>query len=357
MEVYARELIPHLVERAPWADFTAFVNREAAGADGPWAEGVRRHGLPVRARRRVEWAVGEQTVLPVAARRRGVHLVHSLGSTAPAWGPFRRVSTIHDLNYLRVPDTHSRLNGLGMRVLVPLSARTAHRVIVPSRSTRDDLAAELGVRPERVDLAPYGLGRSPGPPTPEAELRARLDLGARPVLLTLSAKRPHKNLARLIDALAGLPAPRPVLVMPGYPTPHEDELRALAAERGVTGDVRLVGWLPDPDVEGLYALCRGMVFPSLYEGGGLPVLEAMRRGVPVASSERSSLPEYAGGAALLFDPEDVGAIRTAMARVLADEPLRARLRSAGPPRAARFTWQACADATIAGYRRALTPSA
>jgi glycosyltransferase involved in cell wall biosynthesis len=141
--------------------------------------------------------------------------------------------------------------------------------------------------------------------------------------------------------------------MPGYPTPHESELRELANRLGVADFVRLPPWLSGPDMEGLYRAAACVCFPSLYEGFGLPVLEAMGRGVPVACSNRSSLPEVAGEAALLFDPEDDDAIRTALERLLGDEALAERLRSAGRSRAAGFTWERTAELTLAVYRRAL----
>src|SRR5205807_4900370 len=125
------------------------------------------------------------------------------------------------------------------------------------------------------------------------------------------------------------PERRPVLVLAGYPTFHEDELRVRAREAGLAEDVRFVGWLSGAEIEGLWSSARAFVFPSLYEGFGLPVLEAMARGVPVACSNASSLPEVAGDAALLFDPHDERAIADALERVLRDEDLRATLTARG----------------------------
>jgi glycosyltransferase involved in cell wall biosynthesis len=177
-------------------------------------------------------------------------------------------------------------------------------------------------------------------------------------VLSVSAKRPHKNVARLLYAIAAIaPERRPALVVPGYPTPHEDELRELSVRLGVDGSVRLPGWLPAADLEGLYQAAACVVFPSLYEGFGLPVLEAMARGVPVACSTSSSLPEVAGDAALLFDPESVNAIRDAIERLLGDERLATRLRKAGLERAATYTWERTAELTAACYRRALASAA
>ena len=187
----------------------------------------------------------------------------------------------------------------------------------------------------------------------ERSVRARLDLGSRPLVLSVSAKRPHKNLARLLEALALVPADRrPVLVLPGYPTWHEAELRQRAVALGISRDVRFEGWVDEALLEGLYAAARCFVFPSLYEGFGLPVLEAMRRGVAVACSDRSSLPEVAGDAALFFDPESPREIADALERLLTDDALVAELAAAGPFQAARFSWDATARGVLASYRRA-----
>jgi glycosyltransferase involved in cell wall biosynthesis len=143
------------------------------------------------------------------------------------------------------------------------------------------------------------------------------------------------------------------LLVPGYPTWHEDELRERAAERGVSSDVRFLGWLFGRELEGLWAVSQGFVFPSLYEGFGLPVLEAMARCVPVACSNASSLPEVAGDAALLFDPHDERAMAAAIERLLSPAEA-ARLRALGLARAREFTWERTARLTLESYARALS---
>ena len=356
MEVVARELIPALVAAAaPATRFTAFVNREAAGEPGaPWTELVPSVTVPVNAGNRVQWVRGEQQLLPGLARRAGVDVLHSLASTAPARGHFRRVVTVHDLIYLVFPEAHGGLRARGMRALVPLGVRRSHRVTADSLSTRDDLVARLRVPGEKIDVVPLGVGSTRIEPSPETDLRARLDLGHRRVALSASAKRAHKNLVRLLEALALLPEDnRPVLVLPGYTTEHEAELRERARVLSIEGDVRFVGWLAAADLEGLYALADVFVFPSLYEGFGLPVLEAMARDLPVASSDRSALAEVAGDAALLFDPESPRAIADAMATLLTDPAEARRRRAAGRHQAARFTWDATARGMLSSYERAL----
>ena len=308
---------------------TAFVNREAAEAGGgPWGEIIPAVTVPVRARKRVEWVRGEQQLLPPLARRAGVEVLHSLGSTSPAWGKFRRVVTIHDVIYKLYPEAHSKLRAVGMAQLVPLSARRSHRIIAPSHATRNDLVRLLGVPEEKVDVVLEGVGASRVEAATEDDLRARYELGNRRVVLTASAKRPHKNLGRLLEALALIPVERrPLLVLPGYPTPFEAQLQARASELGLQSDTRFFGWVPEADMEGLYGLAACFVFPSLYEGFGLPVLEAMARGLPVACSGGGSLAEVARDAALIFDPLRPETITDAIEKLLTDKSLADRLRS------------------------------
>ena len=362
MEVYARELLPRLAA-LPGLELVAIVSRRAAQERGaPWNEAVRQLVAPVDARDRRQWVWGEQFHVPRLARRAGADLVHSLASTGPgrlAGGP-PRVTTVHDLHYAVAPEAHFGLRGLGMRLLVPAAARASRRVIAISEATKADVVRHVGIAPERIDVALQGVAAPPadGLATPEPELRERLRLGDRPLLLSLAAKRPHKNVEGLIDALALIaPERRPLLVVPGYATEHEAALTARARERGVADAVRFPGWLSQADVEGLWRACAAHVLPSFYEGFGLPVLEAMARGVPGACSNRASMPEVAGDAALLFDPADAGAIRDAIERLLTDAALRARLRAAGLARAATFTWERTAEATARSYERALAAPA
>jgi glycosyltransferase involved in cell wall biosynthesis len=353
METYARELARTLSAR-PDVELLLLLNR-LLGAEPEWKDLGERHVLLVDPRRRVEWVAADQVHVPRAAAAARADVLHSLASTAPALGRVVRVTTIHDLNYQLVSDSHFGLRGLGMRALVPLAARRSRRVIVDAHSTREDLAHHLGTPQAKVDVVPLGV-RLPADRevAAEPEVRSQLRLGDAPVVLSLSAKRPHKNLARVVHALAALrTAGRPVLVVPGYPTPYEETLRRLAEELGVAESLRLPPWLPEMTLEGLYRIAACAVIPSLYEGFGLPVLEAMARGLPVACSNRSSLPEVAGDAALLFDPEDVSSIGSAMDRLLTDVKMVDRLRTAGRERAALFTWERTAELTVGSYRRAL----
>jgi glycosyltransferase involved in cell wall biosynthesis len=237
---------------------------------------------------------------------------------------------------------------------VPLAARRSNRIIVDATSTRDDLDRLLRVAPSKVDVVPLGLGAARRiAPMPEMQLRAKLDLPDQPIVLCVAAKRPHKNLMRLLGAIALIPSDRrPALVLPGYRTAHEDQLRARADELGIARHVRFLDWIDSDELEGLYAAASCFVFPSLLEGFGLPVLEAMIRGLPVACSGNGALAEVAADAALLFDPRSGTEIASAIERLLTDTAEAERLRSAGRVRAATFTWAATAAATLSTYARA-----
>jgi glycosyltransferase involved in cell wall biosynthesis len=353
METYARALVPRLPAAFPEADFTAFVGRElgAQWRMEPWHRDIGLAALPASSATRVVRSAAEQTLLVGAVALARVDLLHSLGNVAPLCGP-PAVVTVHDVIYRRHPETTTSLLARGAERLVPAVCRHARRIIAPSQATADDLRDLLGIAPAKVDVVPEGPGVADVPaPTPEPELRARLGIAEGPIVLSVSARRPHKNLSRLIAAMAQVPGA--TLVLPGYASGFDEGLRAEARAAGVGDRVVFIGWASDADLEGLYAAATCLAFPSLAEGFGLPVLEAMARGVPVACSGVSALPEVAGDAALLFDPTSVDAIAAALRRLLGDAQLRSDLARRGRAQAARFSWERAAEGTVASYRRAL----
>jgi len=359
---YARELAGALLAAEPDLRLTLFVSGDAPSwvRRAPWAGDVRLVRFPVRpsaphpaamvASLATQWGA-----LPAAAARRRVDVVHGLANVVPPWIPrTATVVTLHDLIWTRHAGTMNLRGTLGMRVAAPVSGRTADRVITGSVAARDDLVAMLGVPRDRIDVVPHGVSVDPdAPATPAAELRARLGLGEDPVLLCIAQLRSHKNLDGLIRAHALMRTPGTRLVLVGPDGGEADALRGLAAREGTAERVHFTGWVSDAGIEGLYRLAAAFVLPSFDEGFGLPVLEAMARDVPVACSGASSLPEVAGDAALLFDPRDHGAIAAALDRLLGDAALAQDLRARGRRRAAGFTWEASARATLASYRRAL----
>jgi glycosyltransferase involved in cell wall biosynthesis len=228
-------------------------------------------------------------------------------------------------------------------------------VIAISAAARDDIVTTLRIPPERVDVVHLGFGVPPPERvTDEAQLRARLGLGTSAVLLTVSAALRHKNLDRLLQAFARLVPHRDArLVVAGHAGLEQERLERQAAALGIAERVHFTGWIDQPDLEGLFAAAQAFVYPSLMEGFGMPVLEAMARGVPVACSSVSALPEVAGDAAELFDPYDPEAIAAAIERLLDDPARRAELVERGTARPAEFTWERTAEGTLETYRRAM----
>jgi glycosyltransferase involved in cell wall biosynthesis len=348
-EVYARRLIPALREADPELELTLYVGGLARDVD--WGAGVEVVPLRFDPRSRVRRVLAEQTLLPAAVKETAPDLLHNVFNTAPAVRAVPQVTTIHDVIFKRFPETHGLL-AKGVEVFVPLAARRSARVLTDSEASKSDIVRFLHVPPDRVDVAPLGPGipeYAMGPPPDE--VRRELGLGVGPLVLSVLAKRPHKNASRLIDAFAQVP--QAVLAVPGYSTSYEDELRRHIDDAGLDDRIHLLGWVDDALLDGLYRAADCFVFPSLAEGFGLPVLEAMLRGAPVACSNATSLPEVAGDAALLFDPLDVDAIAVSMRRILDDPELADRLRAAGLKRAKRFSWDEAARQTLACYRKAL----
>jgi glycosyltransferase involved in cell wall biosynthesis len=266
--------------------------------------------------------------------------------------------TIHDVIYRIHPEAHAGFRSLALRALVPLAARHSQRIIVPSETSGRDVVRLLNVPADKVEVVPNGIGTPPAAYWESGEeVRRRHALGDRPFVLTVSLKRPNKNLERLLEALSLIPRDRrPILVLAGHATSYEQELRRQAARLALTRDTRFLGWVTNDELEGLYRTSTCFVFPSLYEGFGLPVLEAMARGVPVACSDRGALGEVADRAALTFDPEQPRAIAAAIEKLLGDPRERERLSRAGRANATRFSWAETARRTLATYESALAYS-
>jgi glycosyltransferase involved in cell wall biosynthesis len=259
------------------------------------------------------------------------------------------VVTVHDLLPLRHPELFTSETRAHTRLSLPF-VRRADRVLTNSEWTRGEVIDLLGLPPERVATTPFGVAER-FRPDPAAHDRVRERHGvAGPYVLCVGTREPRKNLVAALRAFERLARRRPdvELVLAGGRGWHGEELeRALAA---VSDRVRTPGFVSDAELVDLYAAAACFVFPSLAEGFGFPVLEAMACGAPVVTSDNSALREVAGDAALLVDPHSSEAIAEALERVLEDPELRDDLRRRGLERRRAFTWEACADATVAAYR-------
>ena len=262
------------------------------------------------------------------------------------------VLTVHDLIFERYPQHHTRRNQLFLHAAMPLFVRAANAIIAVSRHTRRDLVELYGVAPEKIHVIYEGIDASfrPAGEAEVAAVTARYSPG-RPYLLMVGTLEPRKNHAVALHALARLKAAglRHRLVIAGGRGWLFEPIRRLVDELGLADDVSFGGYVPAADLPALYTGAACVLLPSLYEGFGFPVLEAMACAAPVVCSNVSSLPEVAGDAALLVDPRDPAALADAAALVLTQPALAARLRELGPPQAARFRWQSCAAETAALY--------
>ncbi len=356
---YTFELARHLALLAP-ADEFELVSPFPIATPFP---GQKEPDLPANLRtvhakvnslRRRWFAVG----LPLYLRQRGSDLFHGTNYEVPLWGKRPSVLTIHDLSLLLHADTHeARLVRRGRRRL-PLMARAASRIITPSESVRREVLAHLRIEPSKVvsiPEAPRDIFR-PIPIEETIEVRRRLRIED-DFILFVGTIEPRKNLLTLLKALEEILRSTslcPQLVIAGKEGWLVDELFSHVKESGVKDRLRFTGYLTDEELRALYSSCRVFVYPSLYEGFGLPPLEAMACGAPVIASRIPSIVEAVGtDAARLISPTDVQALARSIIEILSDENERRQLARTGQQRASMFSWEKTARATLAVYDEAL----
>jgi glycosyltransferase involved in cell wall biosynthesis len=295
--------------------------------------------------------------LELLARPPQPDLLHSVDHVAPAWGGWRSVVTLHDLAFVVYPETHT-LESRRYYAAAGESARQAARVIAVSQRTASDAIRLLGVDPGRVRVIAEAAGPafSPRPRTELDALAARLGLDlSRPYLLFVGTLEPRKNVPLLFETLAVLRRQVDVQLLLVGPTGESQAgpIFQAYARSGVAEHAHFLGLLPEPDLAVLYSHAGAFVFPSLYEGFGLVLLEAMACGAPVVSSDAGSLPEVVGEAGLLLPPHDPERWAAAVARALTEPALAGELRRRGLARAASFSWTRAARDTRDVYREAL----
>jgi len=340
MESYVRNLYSSMGRHD--FEFVALASRELASSDNSWFPG-RVIDSGISGESRIAWAWGELTAVSTTARKEGADLIHAPANIGPWRAKVPVVLTLHDLlPFVRpafVPGRYAPL----LRLLVSRAARNARRVLTISEHSRTDIESVLHISPTAIDVIP--LAGSLGAEVFPRERRPDL-------LIALGNRLPHKNFAALVRAMALLPeALRPHLVITGGGA--DDPLAPLVMSLGLTRSITLTSWLSQEEVEGLYAHATAVIVPTLFEGFGLPVLEAMARGCPVACSDIPVLREVAGEAAEFFDPEDDDDIAAALSRILGDVSRRLDLTAAGLARAEHYSWQKTADATRTSFQRAI----
>ena len=359
---YTRELVHAVVAEAPDIHYTLFSARPPAvlpvPGSLPRAANVTHRPAPVDERWLYRLWYRARLPLPVQTFAGRLDLFHSPDFVLPpVSGRIPTLLTVHDLSFVHYPETFPANLVAYLSRVVPWSIGRATHILADSHSTKRDLAAVWNVPGDRVTVLHSGVNDRFRPvvdPAARAALRARYNLGDRPYVLAVGTVQPRKNYELLVRAFSAVAAQQPhSLVLAGGTGWLTEGLQAEIARQGLADRVRMAGFVADDDLPGLYSAADLFVFPSLYEGFGLPLLEAMACGVPVISSNASSLPEVAetGGepAALLLPPLDEGAWTAAMLRLLGDAAARQQLVDAGRAQAARFTWRAAARQLAALY--------
>ncbi len=300
------------------------------------------------------FALGEQLAMPLLARKLKLDLFHAPYYIRPYLGmPCPVAVTIHDMIGWKFPQILSARGRLFFRASMALSVRTAQKIITVSQSARADIAFVYGLAPDQiaVTLEAAEPAFRPQPTESVTALRAKYGLPERYVLY-LGSNKPHKNLERLVRAWERLVSegqPDATLLIAGHYDPRHPEARTMVAERGLGASVRFMPNVAEAELPTLYSGALVFVFPSYYEGFGLPPLEAMACGAPVLCSYASSLPEVVGNAALMVDPYSFIEIADGLRKLLGNPPLRRRLSQYGQARASTFSWDRTARATLRVY--------
>lgn len=347
---YLRGLLSALPGALGEDQLTVYTEAGAIDPQGRFAV----HSAPGFTRKRSLRIGWEQVGLPRMIRQDRLDLFHGAAFSLPARLPVPGVVTIHDLGFWRWPEQVPRRRGMYLARAVMSAVKQAERVIAVSEATKRDVVEILGVEPERVDVTPLGVdARFRRPAGEEIVTFRQANELARPYILAVGTREPRKNLPALIRAFAAVKDEIPHdLVHAGGAGWLPDELDLAIAEADLGDRLRFVDFVPHDELPLWYSAADCFVIPSLYEGFGLPLLEAMACGVPSIASNRSSLPEVAGDAAYLCEP-DTDAVAAALTTVLHDAELRQQLREAGPERATQFTWHRTAELTVNSYRKAV----
>jgi glycosyltransferase involved in cell wall biosynthesis len=339
-EIYLRSLLAALAEIDSVNHYFIFSNRETGSSLAPGAVNFESAPQAVAAGNRPARILWEQIVLPVEVARRHLDVLFNPGFTAPVFCGCPSVTVFHDLQHKRHPEYFRWFDLPVWRIALYAAACTSTQLLAVSQATADDLIeiyrlprARITVVEHGVDPVFFTLTRCPAQP---------------PYLLCVSTLHPHKNLERLLRAFAGFRCVRPGfrLVLAGMRGFHTAALETLRDSLGIAADVEFTGWIPREQLYELYAGAAAFVYPSTFEGFGMPILEAMAAGIPTACSSIEPLASIASDAALQFDPNDSNALIQALLRLTGDMDLRARLSAAGQARARRFSWQAAAAATL-----------
>jgi len=361
---YTFELARGLAALAPQHDFELVAHvaideavRSAFDADAPLPANLRAVHAPINALSRRWWTIG----LPLYVQRRGVALFHGTNYKVPLWKRCHTIVTIHDLSLLLHSHTHKEELVRRARLRLPATARMASKIITDSESVKREICEHLRIRLEKIVVVPLAPRRAFRPVGATASAEARRRLGVEDdFILFVGTVEPRKNLLTLVrafDELTQCTSLRPQLVIAGQKGWLTEELFALVEKSGLGSRILFTGYVSDEDLAALYSSCRVSVYPSLYEGFGLPPLEAMSCGAPVITSRIPVIMETVGDAAHLVEPTNVRELTDGIRALWENDEERRRLSADGLAHASRFTWERTARLTLDVYEEVLRGAA
>lgn len=350
---YVRELVAALAKLPAQHEYRLFVS---GAKQLPPPPGANFAWKPTRLTPRMLARIWQRAriPLPVEFFTGSVDLYHATDFVLPPTRA-RTLLTVHDLSFVRVPETASPRLKAYLDVVVPRSVRRAEHILADSQATKGDLITLYDTPTDKITVLLCGVDAR-FHPVADPAIRQKYSIPPRPYIFSVGTVQPRKNYARLIQALAALRARSydVDLVIAGGRGWLDDPIYAAISDLNLTDHVHVIGFAADDDLPALYSQALITAIPSLYEGFGIPVLESMACGTPVVTSNVSSLPEVAGDAALTVDPTDLDAIIAAMQRLIDDETLRADLSARGIARARQFTWERAAQQLQHIYGRLLS---
>ncbi len=357
-ETQLRNLVSKLASIDPDNEYILFTNTENSGSFNLEEPNFLEVRCPIPARFRPARILWEQFILPIQCQWHRIDLLHSPGYVCPIALPCPSVVSIHDMNYFLFPQDWSKLALWVLKILVPLSARSSSQIIAVSQSSKRHIMKILKIPEDKINVTYNGVDKIFHPHHSRREIlemKNRMGIKGN-FILSVAFSHPHKNLRRLLQAYYMLRKDKGIthqLLLAGNPGRDHLELVRTVRKLGIDQELIFTGYLPGHQMPLVYQAADLFVFPSLYEGFGLPILESMACGTPVVSSNAASLPEVVGKAGILVDPYHIDGMAGAMYQVLSDKNLAQDLIKKGLRQSKRFSWVQTAKDTLAVYKKAM----
>ena len=349
-EVYIRNLVRWLLKIDGENEYFMFINRESEGVFEELPGRLNVIPCPIKAKSRPLRVLWEQIVLPFQIRKRNIDVLLSAAMTSPFLCPVKSVLVLHDLQHVNQPWNFPKVFLFFLKALIYLSAKTSDSIITISEKVKGDIVKHYGIPPERVHAIHIGIDTGSFFIRKPAELKPVMDKYRLPsrFILYPAASLPHKNHERLLEAFKTVKKEEKTLklLLTGARDYGHENIERKIKELDLKDDVIFLGWLPHEDMPAIYCASTLLIFPSLHEGFGMPVIEAFASGVPVVCSDIEPLKEIAEGAALFIDPYNPESIAEGILKVLNDGKLRQELIKNGLERAKNFRWEVLAEKTL-----------